>query len=448
MKTVKGLLLGSAAAFVAMSGAQAADLPMAAPVQYVKVCDTYGAGFFYIPGTQTCLQIAGFVNAQFRYDEPVARSSNAINFRARADVSLDARSQTPWGTLRGYVSIDSYFQNNNTSINQFFYGGAAGMIGPANPLGADPANGVYIANAYVQFAGLTAGYTLSNYDFPLAFAEMSFAPIEDLLPTLQVAYTASFGNGFSATIAIENSSYRNADFVPFGSPVVAVPAISALGGGGSSATRMPDIVGNLRVIQGWGAAQLSAAIHQVRAIGPGAGFDTNYGFAVQGALRINLPSLGAGDHFSIVGAFADGAMGYLGFGPTNSGELFNPLGSGYADAWVNPATGQLKNETGWQIVGTLQHHWTPNLRSNFTIAYDQDNAPTFVDPVGLKNLSDLSYLTAGANVIWTPVHDLDIGLEVVNQTAFKNAAQKAQAVGNGGFLNSKWTVISWITRRF
>ena len=59
MKLGKSLLLGSAAAFVATAGAQAADLPMrkAAPVEYVKVCDAYGAGFFYIPGTDTCIKV-------------------------------------------------------------------------------------------------------------------------------------------------------------------------------------------------------------------------------------------------------------------------------------------------------------------------------------------------------------------------------------------------------
>lgn len=27
----------------------------AAPVEYVRVCDAYGTGFFYIPGTETCI---------------------------------------------------------------------------------------------------------------------------------------------------------------------------------------------------------------------------------------------------------------------------------------------------------------------------------------------------------------------------------------------------------
>ena len=64
MKMVKSLILGSAAALVAMGGAQAADLPLKAKaVEYVKVCSLYGAGFYYIPGTDTCIKLGGYLRA-------------------------------------------------------------------------------------------------------------------------------------------------------------------------------------------------------------------------------------------------------------------------------------------------------------------------------------------------------------------------------------------------
>ena len=70
MKMVKSLLLGSAAGLVAVAGAQAADLPVKAkPVEYVKICSIYGAGFFYIPGTDTCIKIGGWVRAEYAFGE-------------------------------------------------------------------------------------------------------------------------------------------------------------------------------------------------------------------------------------------------------------------------------------------------------------------------------------------------------------------------------------------
>ena len=64
MKMVKSLILGSAAGLIAMSGAQAADLPVKAKaVEYVRICSLYGAGFYYMPGTDTCIKFGGYLRA-------------------------------------------------------------------------------------------------------------------------------------------------------------------------------------------------------------------------------------------------------------------------------------------------------------------------------------------------------------------------------------------------
>src|SRR5216683_7955880 len=69
MKMVKSLLLGTTAGLVAVAGAQAADMPVKAkPVQYVKICSLYGDGFYYIPGTDTCLKMGGYVRVQSEYN--------------------------------------------------------------------------------------------------------------------------------------------------------------------------------------------------------------------------------------------------------------------------------------------------------------------------------------------------------------------------------------------
>src|SRR5689334_17806339 len=69
MKMVKSLILGSAAGLVAMSGAQAADLPVKAKaVEYVKICSLYGAGFYYIPGTDTCIKLGGYLRVDTTFN--------------------------------------------------------------------------------------------------------------------------------------------------------------------------------------------------------------------------------------------------------------------------------------------------------------------------------------------------------------------------------------------
>ncbi|MCP1830223.1 hypothetical protein J2R76_006923 [Bradyrhizobium sp. USDA 4532] len=73
MKLTKCLVLGSAVMFVGAS-AQAADLPVKAKaVEYVKICSLYGAGFYYIPGTDTCIKLGGYVRAE------VGLNTNALH---------------------------------------------------------------------------------------------------------------------------------------------------------------------------------------------------------------------------------------------------------------------------------------------------------------------------------------------------------------------------------
>ena len=69
MKMVKSLILGSATGLLAMGGAQAADLPVKAKaVEYVRICSLYGAGFFYIPGTDTCIKLGGYLRVDTTFN--------------------------------------------------------------------------------------------------------------------------------------------------------------------------------------------------------------------------------------------------------------------------------------------------------------------------------------------------------------------------------------------
>src|SRR5580693_8230854 len=119
MKMVKSLLLGSAAGLVAVTAGQAADLPVKAqPVQYVKICSLYGAGFYYIPGTDMCLKIGGWVrqylgvgaNNSFTNGTLAGNTYTSANnqgwaWKIRGYITADARNQTEYGTLRSYIAV-------------------------------------------------------------------------------------------------------------------------------------------------------------------------------------------------------------------------------------------------------------------------------------------------------------------------------------------------------
>ena len=90
MKMVKSLLLGSAAGVVAVAGAQAADLPVKAkPVQYVKICTLYGDGFYYIPGSDTCIRFSGYVRADYGWNVTGARTPHYTGAAGAQDRTVE-----------------------------------------------------------------------------------------------------------------------------------------------------------------------------------------------------------------------------------------------------------------------------------------------------------------------------------------------------------------------
>src|ERR1700681_1240740 len=129
MKMVKSLILGSAAGLLAMSGAQAADLPVKAKaVEYVRICSLYGAGFFYIPGTDTCIKLGGYVRVDTTFngstqDQPAwsgdlcqqNRYRDYLSPRTRMALTVDTRTATEYGVVRTFGQGDFTFDTLGSS---------------------------------------------------------------------------------------------------------------------------------------------------------------------------------------------------------------------------------------------------------------------------------------------------------------------------------------------
>src|SRR6202167_4280446 len=205
MKMVKSLLLGSAAALVAVTAGQAADLPVKAkPVEYVKICSLYGAGFYYMPGTDLCIKIGGFVRAEANSGTPNnsetwgpfnadanSRATNSFGMKARGYITADVRNQTEYGTIRGYIAVG--LNSNDAGLN-----GSPGV--PATIFNSN--------RAFVQWAGMTAGISQSFFDFysvPAVQYRGGYLPASDTGDGgwMVWAYTAQLGSGFSASISAE-----------------------------------------------------------------------------------------------------------------------------------------------------------------------------------------------------------------------------------------------------
>jgi len=497
MTMIKSLILGSAAGLVAMSGAQAADLPVKAKaVEYVKVCSLYGAGFWYIPGTDTCIRIGGAIrvdtslNANI-YDAPQwqggASGSQAygkdwFSTRARLNLTEDTRTATEYGVLRTYANVQFDWTR-----------GGSGIAGGAP---------VEVDYAFIQFAGFTIGKAVSQFDPQWALAKPSISSgvwagsnNATGIPTL--AYTATFGNGVSGTISLEDGQpYRTAGVVNSlsainlfvgNAPPAGAYGVGNFTGNAVAGDHVPDIVGNLRLDQAWGSLHFAAAGHEVHgnyytpADSTSGHPGSTWGYAVSGGFELkNLPT-GAGDSFKAEASFAHGAAKYVWGGTIDTaggGRLFRTSGNGptgtlafgeildgiYSGTNVATNGSSISLSNAWEVYAAFEHYWTPQWRTSIfgnysSISYGASGAALFAVLPGTTGAfvaatPSLDFTTAqvGTRTAWTPVKDLTFAAEFiysrimpkatgtfVNATAISGAPVGAlytigaQNIYNGGF---------------
>src|SRR5215468_4092949 len=235
MKMVKSLILGSAAGILAMGGAQAADLPVKAKaVEYVKVCSLYGAGFFYIPGTDTCIKLGGYlrVDTTFNggiYDAPYwsgdggqgNRYRDYFQARSRMALTVDTRTATEYGVVRTFGQADFQFstlgssRNPNSLNTSLLTTTSTTQIGGGlvanNAQLLDTPGGGYVAveMAFIQFAGFTFGKSASAFatpwhGYPGNNTSFLLGGHDTVTGVNNIQYTAQFGNGVSATIGLDD----------------------------------------------------------------------------------------------------------------------------------------------------------------------------------------------------------------------------------------------------
>jgi hypothetical protein len=498
MKSLKGLLLGAAAGLFAVAGAQAADLPVKAkPVQYVKICSLYGAGFYYIPGTDTCIRVGGYVRSQLEWGSvngnsfgtngpsgfatssgtgvigtiangQYDRGTNNFNMTNRGVLSADVRSQTEYGTVRGYIAL----------------GGQSISNGSANPT-------FFFQRAFIQFAGFTIGRTQSFFDVFTTTERFNYNESKTSGDTYNygvdlVGYTAQFGNGFSASISAESPHYLATSAVVDGTT-------GAFFGGGTaldnSGHNMPDIVGQLRIDQNWGYLGISGAAHQVSGRYFGAGNapsnghpDDKMGWAAQIGGQLNLPwndTVGAGF------TWTKGAVGYAtkaGSWQIQNGNTagFGWLTDGIFDGPGAPFTTntEIHLTNAWSANAAYEHFWNPRWRTSLYGGYTKvwyDGAITtdinshlpgaagtiqcgvpvagaVWPPINAGSAAgnscspDFSFYQVGSRTQWNVTKDFYMGVDVTYthlNTAYKGGLVAPSTLSGGRIINSADDQSTW-----
>jgi hypothetical protein len=469
MKMVKSLLLGSAAGLVAIAGAQAADLPVKAkPVQYVKICSLYGAGFYYIPGTDTCIKIGGYMRAEVNFNAggsfavPATLNQDNRNaffqdWRTRAAFSFDVRSQTAYGTLRSYAFFSATDDNSTAPGN-------SGTPAIANTTGASGYNRLYAPVGFIQFAGFTAGKTLSFFDFdtmPYTNSSQVWGSNQGGNGVQLFAYTAQFGNGFSASIAAENADGHRMGITGASiAPAAAPPTIAVFT---AANQQWPDVVANLRIDQAWGSAQIMGALHDVRATDSAAAIAANgpadhpsdkTGYAIGAGAKINLPMIGAGDYIIGQVTYAKGAPDYAGANLSALQTVSDnfPISTiGYGAALDGVVTGPvggphgLSLSTSWSFTLGFEHRWSPQWKTSLWGDYGRikygSAASLILTPAGaVSGNANWDLWQIGSRTVWTPVANLDLSVEVMYNKLDQNwtGVSAVPATAGATFRDQDW----------
>jgi hypothetical protein len=304
---IKSLLIGSAAVMAVSTGtAKAADAIVMAepePMEYVRVCDVYGTGFFYIPGTETCMHINGYYRFETRFE---IQGANTMEWFSRFQLNVDVRSETEWGTLRGYAE------------GRFDYGWGTfpvyGAAGAAVTTGMGYRTTTYLNQGFIEIITASGTLRMGKADSPYARflgygGEAVFDGTYGYANSNEISFTFTGSNGFSAIIALLQDG--DLDYVP-------------------------DIEGGINFSQGWGSVGLIA------------GYDESAGtWGAKGVLRWRAAngSFSAGLHV----LYSSGAGRYA---------IVDPGGPGTVAPWSILA--HVKGQFTATTAAFLQAQWFSN----------------------------------------------------------------------------------------
>ncbi|RUX95631.1 MULTISPECIES: porin [unclassified Mesorhizobium] len=357
---IKSLLLGSAAALIAVSGARAADAVVVAepePAEYVKICDVYGAGYFYIPGTETCLRIGGYV----RYDIGVgdAGSLDGVNHVPDHQSAGDTHStyyKNTRFTLKTWTGQETELGTLKTyTETRFNYGNSSGDYLNQAASNADDWQGrnksLSLRFAWIQLGGLRVGKDDTAFDTFIGYAGNVIQ--DTLVPyggqeSNVVQYYFDAGNGFSGLVSLEEGTGVN-----------------------TIDSYVPHVVGGLKYKADWGAITGVVA------------YDSNYE-EVAGKVRLDVKATNELSLFLMAGYGTDDNL----TDPTNA---INAKGRGFYKQWGG----------NWAVWGGGTYKFNDKTSFNAQVSYDDwknlgiaANVAYTVVP-GFTVTAEVDYLNAG-----------------------------------------------------
>ena len=435
MQTRGSLPLAAAALLALATTAHTADLTTAEPVDYVKVCDAFGAGFYYSPGTDTCIKVGGYVHfgtsfggTDFGAYNPDFHQSSWDNFYTEVSLKLTASSATEFGNLTGFIDMRVVTGN---------IGGFSESLTQAENAATKTA---YLDTAWLSLGPLKAGYFTSLFDFGRGYTDTGGFGSDSSTDHIELSYALGpLGLALSVEDQRDRGSPGNLGGLASSTGVAysvidpvtgqAIPYVSTVYAQGG-ADNIPNVIAAVTYASGIFSTKVAAAYTDMALDRTGAGtladpytFDGQAGWAVGGNIAFQLDAVSPGDRLFFSAAYGDNANSFTGIsGGTSVAGL-----SGFAalgDADVAPGTS-------WSAMASYKHAWTPRIWSAVTGSYaDYEGADWYA-------AEGLTAWRAVASTGWTPVKGLDVMLD----------GSYSSVDGSGSVPDGDaWAVNLWIER--
>ncbi|MCX2874139.1 porin [Agrobacterium fabrum] len=352
---IKSLLIGSAAALAAVSGAHAADAIVAAepePLEYVRVCDAFGTGFFYIPGTETCLKFGGYVRFQTDFGRDKSGVSDWDSF-TRAQFEVDTRTDTELGALRGFIGLRGNADNGSSSSSS-----------------------VFVDQAFIELGGLKVGKFYSWWDDGLS-GESGVLSTNALFNSIRYTYDAG---SFWAGVSVDELEGTGSQFATITGPANGLGLFPlsqeldnnvgiALGLGAKLGAASLQLIGGYDIDQEEGAIRLIATAD----LGPGT-------LGLAGVWASGANAYYAESEWAVAAEYAIKATDKLTITP--GGQYFGNVADRIAltNAAGVPTgasaiiTNDWSNRDAWQAGVTIDYKITSGLSTKVAVNYyDEDN---------------------------------------------------------------------------
>lgn len=258
------------------------------------------------------------------------------------------------------------------------------------PAGAQRATNAYtptLRRAFLTYDRFLIGQEWTTFQNPALLPESTdfVGPLEGTVFVRQMIaqYRQPLGRGLDLYLALEN---------PQTETVITTNAALA----DNDQDRIPDLVAKLAYKKPGFDLHLAGLVRQLSVHDGGSGDDA-LGWGLSAGGKFAFGPDGRHD-IRISGTYGNGIGRYLGLGYAPDAVFDrNVLGN------------RLLNVDNIAGVAALKLGWTSNLRSTFAAGYQHADYPEGIAIPGLANVSAYSL---AANLFWSPVKNLDIGIEV------------------------------------